>query len=175
MSAWAAPGAVLPLQCCHVWRMRCHLPAWPPLGMQAPQTPVPCTLHPFLCLPRHEDELSLALRNGEVSSDNASDFLCMKAAGLCQQTWAEEQAAAAAARAAAEEAARAAAEKEAVEAAKREKEAAAAAEAETEGQQAEGGQGSGAEAQQPAAEPEAGGAAAAAAGGDAMQEARSEL
>ncbi|PRW59238.1 canopy-1 [Chlorella sorokiniana] len=120
---------------------------------------------------RHEDALSLALRNGEVSSDNASDFLCVKAASLCQQTLAEEQAAAAAARAAAEEAARAAtAEKEAAAAAEKEA-AAASADAGKEGQQAEGG----AEAQQAEEEPEAGGAAAAAAGGDAMQEARSEL
>ena len=164
--AWPAPGAV-PAAAVLPCAAHALSPAWPASCRHASaQTPVPCTLHPFLCPPRHEDELSLALRNGEVSSDNASDFLCVKAAGLCQQTWAEEQAAAAAARAAAEEAA---------EAAKREKEAAAAAEAEKEGRPAEGGQGNGAEAQQPAAVPEAGGAAAAAAGGDVMQEVRSEL
>ncbi len=129
-----------------------------------------------VCLPsRHEDELSQALRNGEVSSENASDFLCMKAASLCTQTWAEEQAAAAAARAAAEEAARAAADKKAAEE-KAEKEADdAAAAADKEAQQAESSKGDGAEAQQPAVEPAAGGAAASAAGGDAMQEGRSEL
>ena len=69
---------------------------------------------PLSCPCRHEDELSQALRNGEVSSDNASDFLCVKTAALCKDTLEQEQAAVAAALAAAEAQARAA-EKEGAE------------------------------------------------------------
>lgn len=41
-------------------------------------------------LERHEDELSHALRNGEVDTDCASDFLCLTTAKHCDLTLAQE-------------------------------------------------------------------------------------